>query len=204
MNLRKWEQKVIPCWVLVLLYLTLMVGFSGCGEGYEEWEGTWTLKTINGQSLEQRYPVTFGTRTRDYGNGHIVEEKIPVVTNISVLTNNWTFYKDKSWTARIALGYYDAWKEGDSQSVSSFSIEGSYSLSYSLSGSSYTLISGNYTGGGIGCIVTWLCREVWQNRIFYSEKVTEISSDTGTWSRKENTLTLTSDYGDAAIVFKKQ
>lgn len=100
--------------------------------------------------------------------------------NVSIITNNWTFNDDGTLEAEMGFKIED--KEGGSviAITSSIKITGTYSLS----GFNYTLTA----DGGFGSFDL-------------DSDTTE--TDTGTWSRKGNTLTLTSD-NDEVIVFKKK
>ena len=96
--------------------------------------------------------------------------------NISIVTNNWTFDNDGTFEAEMGFKIED--KAGGSESI--ITISDKITGTYSLSGSNYTLTM--------------------KGTLFF-EKVDDV--DTGTWSRKGNTLTLNSD-GGGTIVFKKK
>ena len=105
--------------------------------------------------------------------------------NASINTNNWTFNSDGTMDVEIAMNF-EAKEEG-----LELSGQGSIKMTgtYSLSGSNYTLIPTGVEGTGL------FKEEV--------EPVGPTDEDTGTWSRKGNTLTLISDDG-ATIVFQKK
>ena len=96
--------------------------------------------------------------------------------NISIVTNNWTFDNDGTFEAEMGFKIED--KAGGYESI--ITISDKITGTYSLSGSNYTLTM--------------------KGTLFF-EKVDDV--DTGTWSRKGNTLTLNSD-GGGTIVFKKK
>ena len=100
--------------------------------------------------------------------------------NVSIITNDWTFNDDGTIEAEIRVKI----EGGAGGTEITATLSQTATGTYSLSGSSYTLtleITYNLFGG--------------------AETETEV--DTGIWSRKGNTLTLTSDDGEV-IVFKKQ
>ena len=116
---------------LVSLWAILIIGIISCGgdDDDNDWVGTWTMETIDGQSLEQSFE-------EDYG-----EEQI----NISIITNNWTFNSDGTMEAEFAVKIEA--KEGGSEiSVQS---SGKGTGTYSLSGSNYILTVTMEVGGGL-------------------------------------------------------
>ena len=100
--------------------------------------------------------------------------------NVSIVTNSWRFNSDGTMDAEARVKIEGA--EGGTEITTTISQNATGT--YSLSGSSYTLTL-----------------EITFNFFGYAETETEI--DTGTWSRKGNTLTLISDEGET-IVFKKK
>ena len=107
-------------WV-VNLYAVLIIGIIGCGgdDDDNDWVGTWSIETIDGQSLDQTFAEDFG------------EESI----NPSIVTNNWTFDSDETMEGEFAVKLEA--KEGGTE----FSVQSSVKImgTYSLSGSNYTL-----------------------------------------------------------------
>ena len=102
----------------------------------------------------------------------------------SIVTNDWTFNSDGTMEAELAAKF-EVTEEG-------LELSGKVSMkavgTYSLSGSNYTLTI-TTEGEGTG---------------FWGEMDGPTTDeDTGTWSRKGNTLTLNSD-DDTTIVFKKK
>ena len=103
----------------------------------------------------------------------------------TIITNNWTFNSDGMMEVEFAMKF-EAKEEG-----LELSGQGSMKMTgtYTLSGSNYTLTPIEVEGTGI-----------------FKEDVEPIGAtddDTGTWSRKGNTLTLYSDDG-STVVFKKK
>ena len=125
-------QQVIPrsfAW-LVSLYAVLTIGIIGCGGDDDEndWVGTWTIETVDGENYEQ-----------------FLEEDGPEGANVSIVTNNWTFNDDGTMEAEFALKF-----EVTEQGLE-ISGEGSMKMmgTYSLSGSSYTLTPTEVEGTGL-------------------------------------------------------
>ena len=122
-------QQVIPrsfLW-LISFYAILIIGIIGCGgdDDDNEWVGTWSLETIDGESLEQ-----------DFGDAEI---------DFDITANEWTF--DDDGTMEVEFGMKFEVKE---QGLA-FSGEGSMKITgtYSLSGSNYTLTPTNVEGTGL-------------------------------------------------------
>ena len=119
-------QQVIPrsfLW-LATLCAVLIIGIIGCGgddNGADdnEWGGTWSLDTFDGQTLEQVLEQELGTEG----------------VTVSIVTNNWTFNDDGTLEAEISF------KIGNQGADSAFAITSSSKTTgtYSLSGSDYTL-----------------------------------------------------------------
>ncbi len=119
-------QLVIPCPFLRLASLctVFIVGIIGCGgddNGADDnnWGGTWSLETFDGQTLEQVLEQELGT-----------EE-----VTVSIVANNWTFNDDGTLEAEISF------KLGNQGGDSAIAITSSTKTTgtYSLSGSNYTL-----------------------------------------------------------------
>ena len=102
--------------------------------------------------------------------------------NVSITTNNWTFNDDGTMEAEIGLKIEA--KEGGSEISANISTKATGT--YSLSGSNYT--------------ITIITKE--GETGFFGDPEGDPEEDTGTWSRKGNTLTVNSDDGET-IVFKK-
>ena len=163
-------QQVIPrsfLW-LVSLYAVLTIGIIGCGgdDDDNEWVGTWAIESLDGENLEQS----------------LGEEG----ANISIVTNSWTFNNDGTMEAELAIKF-----EVKEQGLE-ISGEGSMKMmgTYSLSGSSYTLIPTEVEGTGL-----------FEGE---AEPVGPADENTGTWSRSGNTLTLNSDDDGSIMVLKKK
>ena len=113
---------------LVGLCAILIIGITGCGgddsgndNGIDdnEWGGTWSLDTFDGQTLEKVLEQELGTEG----------------VTVSIVTNNWKFNDDGTLEAEISF------KLGNQEGDSAFAITSSSKTTgtYSLSGSNYTL-----------------------------------------------------------------
>ena len=151
---------------LVTLCAILTVGVAGCGGDSDDdgWGGTWEIESIDGKSYEQVFEEEFGGNEVD----------------VSIVTNDWTFYDDGTLEAEIRIKI----EGGAGGSEITATISQNATGAYSLSGSSYTLTL-----------------EITIN--FLGEAETQTDEDMGTWSRSGNTLTLNSEE-DETIVFKKK
>ena len=120
-------QQVTPCSCLwfISLCTVLTMGMIACGSGNDDddddndWVGTWSLETYDGQGLEQ-----------------ILEQELaPEGVTISIVTNNWTFNNDGTLGAEIGFRF------GNQESDSAIAVTSSIKTAgtYSLSGSNYTL-----------------------------------------------------------------
>ena len=120
-------QQVIPrspLW-LATLCIVFVIGIPGCGgDGIEEddneWVGTWSLETFDGQSLVQVLARELGTEG----------------ITVSIVANNWTFNNDGTLEAEISF------KLGNQGEGSAIAITSSSKTTgtYSLSGSNYILM----------------------------------------------------------------
>lgn len=113
---------------LVSLFAVLIIGIIGCGGGEDddnEWEGTWAMESVDGESFEQ----AFG------------EEGV----DVSIVTNNWTFDSNGTMEVEIAMKF-EAKEEG-----LELSGQGSAKMTGTnfLSGSNYTLTPTRVEGTGI-------------------------------------------------------
>ena len=126
------SQRVIPgafLW-LVSLYTVLIIGMIGCGgdDDDNEWVGTWSLESIDGETIEQA-----------------LEEGEELGIDFSIVPNRWTFNDDGTMEAEFGVEF-KAEEQG-------FVISGQGSIkimgTYSLSGSSYTLTPTEVEGTGI-------------------------------------------------------
>ncbi len=163
--------------VFVSLWISLlMIGITGCGEDDDnEWVGTWTLESIGGESVEQV----------------LAEESEFNETDLDfsmTATYEITFDNDGVMEVEHTMKF-EAKGEG-----LVFSGEGLMRMTgtYSISGPNYTItpmeieVTGAFKDLGLE-----------------EESVGPSDEDTGTWSRKGNTLTLNSDDG-SVIVLKKR
>ena len=120
-------QQIIPRSFLSLATLcaVLIIGIIGCGgddnetDDDNEWVGTWSLDTYDGQTLEQVLEQELGTEG----------------VTVSIVTNSWTFNDDGTLEAEISF------QIGNQGGDSAFAITSSSKTTgtYSLSGSNYTL-----------------------------------------------------------------
>ena len=125
-------QQVIPrsfLW-LVSLCAVLIIGIVGCGgdeDDENEWVGTWSLDTINGESIQAQLEA-FEQLAAAFG------EEIDIS-----YSDEWTFDADGTWHREATLKSPN--EEGDTETTS---IEGSGT--YSLSGSNFTITVTEVTG----------------------------------------------------------
>lgn len=120
-------QQVTPrsCLWFISLCTALTVGMMACGSGNDDddddndWVGTWSLATFDGQALEQ-----------------VLEEELaPEGVTVSIVANNWMFNNDGTLEAEISF------RLGAQDSDSAIALTSSIRTAgtYSLSGSNYTL-----------------------------------------------------------------
>ena len=125
-----------------------------------------------------------GTWAMESVDGQSVEQSMQEdfgdEADVSIVTNSWRFNSDGTMEAEVRVKIEGGEGGTEITATSARTAMGTYSLS----GSSYTLTL-----------------EITIN--FLGEAATETDVDTGTWSRKGNTLTLISDEGET-IVFKKK
>ena len=100
--------------------------------------------------------------------------------DVSIVTNSWRFNSDGTMEAEVRVKI----EGGQGGTEITATISQNTTGTYSILGSSYTLTL-----------------EITIN--LFGEAETETEVDTGTWSRKGNTLTLISDEGET-IVFRKK
>ena len=152
---------------------------------YDEWFGVWSLETFDGQSWEQ----LFGKGVENFSSSY------------STNNNTWLFSFDGTWMA-----------EFDFQ-LSTLRLSRTVSSTYTLSSSGYTLRWSGFVDFlsypppsksdtfGLIDAVGELINAVAQ---YSGERPADGEPiETGTWSRKGNSLTLISDDG-TTIVFKKK
>ena len=171
-------QQIIPrsfLW-LVTLCAVLIIGIIGCGgdDDDNEWVGTWSVETVDGQNVQAQFEA-FELLAQAFGE----------TVDISYI-DDWTFDGDGTWRREVTLDIETA----DDRETTSFEVMGTYSLS----GSNYTL---TVTGGDLRAL-TADGVEVQTETDFDFEEIAA-----GTWSRKGDTLTLTSDDG-TTLGFKKK
>ena len=170
--------------VFISLWISLlMIGITGCGgddnnEGEandNEWVGTWTLESIDGENLEQIFAEEFEFNETD----------LDASTD---LTYELTFDNDGMMEIEYTVKF-EAKGEG-----LNFSGEGTMKMTgtYAISGSNYTITPMNVEVTG-----------VFKDLGLEEESDGSLDEDTGTWSRTGDTLTLNSDEG-SVIVLKKR
>ena len=158
---------------MVTLYAVLIIGTLGCDREGDNWVGTWSLETVDGQSYGQLFAEDFA------------EEDI----NFSIATNKWTFNSDGTIEVEVAMKFTGKIDGVDT----SANISGKATGTYSLFDSNYTLTMTSGT-----TIIT--TPEGVETDIFTEEDADE---DTGTWSREGSTLRLSSDDGEVIVFKKK-
>lgn len=120
-------QQVTPrsCLWFISLCTVLTMGMIACGSGNDaddddnDWVGTWSLETYDGQGLEQ-----------------VLEQELaPEGVTISIVTNSWTFNNDGTLEAEIGFRLGNQGSDSAIALTSTIKTAGTYSLS----GSNYTL-----------------------------------------------------------------
>ena len=166
---------------LVSLSAVLIIGSTGCGElGDAEWVGTWTLQTVDGQSIQQQVEA-IELLIAAFGEDEI---------DISY-TDDWTFDGDGTWHRDVT------WRERTATTEETIPFE--FMGTYSLSGANYTL---SLTEGVFTALTT--DTDDVKGGIIELETESDFAKiDTGTWAQNGGTLTLTSD-GGHVLVFKKK
>ena len=158
---------------MITLYAVLIIGTLGCDRDADNWVGTWSLETVDGQSYGQLFAEEFA------------EEDI----NASIVTNNWTFNSDGTMEVELAVKFTGKIEGVDT----SASVSSKATGTYSLSDANYTLI----ITSGTTVLTT---PEGVETEPFTEDDVDE---DTGTWVRDGSTLTLSSDDGEIIVFKKK-
>ena len=172
-------QQAIPrsfVWLLGL-YAVLIIGITGCGDDDNEWVGAWTLESIDGENIRAQIEAIEWLL-----NAYEGEE-----TDLSY-DDEWTFDNDETWHAEITTAVETAGDRG----AQTTEVSGTYSLS----DSNYTLTINDVTATISG--ESDILGDTGSGTPFESG-----STETGTWSREGNTLTLDSNT-DETIVFKKK
>ena len=166
---------------LVSLSAVLLIGSTGCGElGDAEWVGTWTLQTVDGQSIQQQVEA-IELLIAAFG-----EDKIDIS-----YTDGWTFDGDGTWHRDVT------WRESTAKTQET--IPFGFMGTYSLSGANYTLTLTE----GVFTTLTTDTDDVKGGIIELETESDFAGIDTGTWAQNGETLTLTSD-GGHVLVFKKK
>ncbi len=178
--------KTVARCLLVFWISLLMIGIAGCGEDDDnEWVGTWTLESTDGESIEHLLSTDDSIKqilAEEYGFSE-------TDLDLSVTgTAEWTFHSD-GMAEGVSTMKFEAKGEGFD-----FSRQGSIRITgtYSISGTNYTMTFMEMEVTGI-----------FKDLGLEAEQFDTSDKDTGTWSRKGNTLTLNSDDG-SVIVMKKR
>ena len=181
MKISEWTQKNISflCPVFVCLYAVFALGLSGCGddEGSNDWVGTWKLDTVDGESFEQEMLEAYA------------EEDDGI--EFSVIANTWTFDDNGTFEMEFAFSYEIAEGGVQLEDINSLKMMGTYSLS----GSDYTLTREKTTVSGALLTIAFI--------LAGDTEEDEVDTDTGTWSRNGDTLTLTSEDGTIRVYKRK-
>ncbi len=113
------------CLWFISLCIVLTMGLIACGssgndeDDANDWVGTWSLETYDGQGLEQ-----------------VLEEELaPEGVTISIVANNWMFDNDGTLEAEIGFRLANQGSDSGIALTSTIKTAGTYSLS----GSNYTL-----------------------------------------------------------------
>ena len=165
----------------VSLCAILIVGIIGCGgddngdDEDNEWVGTWVVETRDGENIQVQFEAI-----------ELLAEAFGEEVDIFYI-DNWTFDDDGTWHREVTMKVETA----DDREMASFELMGTYSLS----GSNYTITVNDVTVIAEGDVD--FLEEADAETDFESGDI-----ETGTWSRKGDTLTLTSDDGHV-VGFKK-
>ena len=184
--------------MLVAFCAVLIIG-TGCGDDSDtdkpvkpttpepvtqiptDFVGTWSLETIDGQPLAQAL---------------MEDDVFPQDENLfqgeakaTVPTNRWAFNEEGTWAWAVELVVEN--KKQDIRVTKSLQVSGTYTVS----ASNYKMIAKEVKGKIIAVI---------NGQKIESDEADFFETDSGTWSRVGNTLTLKSSTEDAVIVFKKR
>ena len=166
------------------LYAVFILGFSGCGEGDNDWVGTWSVQTVDGMDPKQQFTEII---SNDVG---LRAEEIEV--RFDRLTMDYIF--DEQGTLELEIDVSGEIDIKARVSRASFYMTSSGSGSYVLDGSHFTMmVTQNTTNKS------------------YSVDQTETSAQTftsdgtltGTWIRKSNSLTLMGEDDSVAILKRR-
>ena len=164
---------------LVSLCAVLIIGATGCGEGDDnEWVGTWALETVDGQNIQAQFEA-IKLLAQAFGETE---------TDFSY-TDTWTFDDNGTWHREVTMELTTV----GNRETASFEVMGIYSLS----DSNYTVTVTELTVTAKGS------SDFWEEGDVGPELVDTEIPETGTWLRKGDTLTLTSDAGPVLGLKKK-
>jgi hypothetical protein len=184
--------------MLVAFCAVLIIG-TGCGDDSDtdkpvkpttpepvteiptDFVGTWSLETVDGQPLAQAFLEDDGFPEDE--NLFKDEPKVTITTNV------WTFNEEGTWAWAVELVVEN--KKQDIRVTKSLQVSGTYTVS----ASNYKMIAKEVKGKIIAVI---------NGQKIESDEADFFETDSGTWSRVGNTLTLKSSTEDAVIVFKKR
>ena len=131
--------KTIACCFSVFWISLLMIGITGCGEDDDnEWDGTWTLESVDGESIEQVLSADGESIKQILIKQIFAEEHEFSETDLDLsmtATIEWTFDSDG-----VVEGVYTMKFEAKGEG-SDFSREGSMRITgtYFISGTNYTM-----------------------------------------------------------------
>ena len=184
--------------MLVAFCVVLIIG-TGCGDDSDtdkpvkpttpepvteiptDFVGTWSLETVDGMPFAQAFLEDSGfPGDEDFFKGE---------AKITVSTNSWTFNADGTWAGDVELVVEN--KNQGIRVTKSQQVSGTYTVS----ASNYKMIAKEVKGKIIAVI---------NGQKIESDEADFFETDSGTWSRVGNTLTLRSRDEDAVIVFKKR
>lgn len=186
-------------YMLVVSCAILIIGITGCGDDSDtdkpvkpttpepvieiptDFIGTWSLETIDGQPLVQAFLEDEGFPEDE----NLFKDK-PKVT---ITTNVWTFNENGTWASDVELVVEN--KPQDIRVTKSQQVSGTYTVT----ASNYKM-NAKEIKGKITMVINGQKIEMGEADFF--------ETDSGTWSRVGNTLTLKSSDEDAVIVFKKR
>ena len=185
--------------ILLSLCAVLIIGITGCGDDSDtdkpvkpttpepvieiptDFIGTWSLETIDGQSLVQDFLEDDGFPEDE--NRFKDEPKVTITTNV------WTFNENGTWASDVELVVEN--EAQDIRVTKSQQVLGTYTVT----ASNYKMNAKQIKGKIIRVI---------NGQKIEADEADFFETDSGTWSRVGNTLTLKSSDEDTVIVFKKR
>lgn len=185
--------------ILISLCAILIIGVTGCGDDSDtdkpveptipepvveipaDFVGTWSLETIGGLPFAQAFLEDVGLPgDEDFFKGE---------AKITVATNSWIFNADGTWAGDIELVIEN--KNKNIRVTKSQQMSGAYTVS----ASNYKMNTKEIKGKIIADI---------NGQKIESDEADFFETDSGTWRRVGDTLTLRSRDENTVIVFKKR